>query len=124
MPDRPLNGLCYPLQEVAVATDSSQQHHRQHVIQADRSKQRKHNSRSAPTHYEDKTVRCSGCGRRILWRAEQQRYWYEEMKASVQANINLRCDRCRKRGRHDLNREQARSSGKRRFGDDAAKRFK
>jgi len=79
-----------------MAEDNRQ--HRQHVIQANLSEQQANNSRTAPTQYRDKKVPCSGCGKRLLWTAEQQRYWYEEMKASVYAAINLRCDNCRKMG--------------------------
>ena len=92
--------------------------HRQHVIQAIPSEQRANNSRTAPTQYREKRVPCSGCGKRLLWTAEQQRYWYEEMKASVYAATNLRCDNCRKMGRNDLHREKARSKQRRRFGSD------
>ena len=90
-------------------SESSDQPPRQRVIPADPAQQRRNNSRVPLTQYEDKMVPCSGCGRRILWTAEQQRYWYEDVKASVYAGVNLRCDKCRKRGRHDLNRDQARS---------------
>jgi hypothetical protein len=57
----------------------------------------------------DTRVPCVGRGRGILWTAEQQRYWYEDMNASVYAGVHLRCDRCRKRGRHDLNRDRSKA---------------
>ena len=92
---------------------------RQHVIQANPSEQRANNSYRAPTEYRDKKLPCSGCGRRLLWTAEQQRFWYEEMKAPVyEAAVNLRCDNCRKRGRNDLHREKARSKQRRRSQSD------
>ena len=92
--------------------------HRQHVIPANPSEQQANNSRSAPREYRDKKVPCSGCGKRLLWTAEQQRYWYEEMKASVYAPINLRCENCRKIGQDGVHREKARSKQRRRFGSD------
>ena len=92
--------------------------HHQHVIEAIPSEQRANNSRTAPTQYRDKKVPCSGCGKRLFWTAEQQRYWYEEMKASVYADINLRCDSCRKKGTDAPHRGKARSKQRRRFGSD------
>jgi hypothetical protein len=100
--------------KVAPMSESDDRHHRQRVIPADPAQQRRNNSRVPLTQYEDKMVPCAGCGRRILWTAEQQRYWYEDVQASMYAGVNLRCDRCCKRGRHDLNRERARRNPKRR----------
>ena len=91
---------------------------RQRVIPANQSEQRANNSYCAPAEYRDQKVPCSGCGKRLLWTAEQQRYWYEEIKASVYAAINLRCDLCRKKGQNDLHRDRARSKQRRHFGSD------
>ncbi len=87
-----------------------------HVIPADSSAQRPTKSYVRITEYESKRVPCSGCGRPILWTAEQQRTWYEEIKASIKAPPNLRCEKCRKRGQHDNHRQHQREKARRRFG--------
>ena len=89
-----------------------------HVIPADLSSQQPNNSYSPPTAYENKRVPCSGCGRPILWTAEQQQTWYEEMKAFIYAKPNLRCETCRKRGKHDGHRQRQRDKARRRSGHD------
>ena len=87
-----------------------------HVIPADRSEQRPNNSYVPITTYESRRVPCSGCGKPVLWTAEQQRTWYEEIKASTYAALNLRCDTCRKRGLHDQHRQRQRDKARRRPG--------
>ena len=83
-------------------------HGQRHVIPADGSAQKPNNSYAPITEYENKRVPCSGCGKPVLWTAEQQRAWYEDMKASIYAKVNLRCGACWKRGRHDACWKRAR----------------
>ena len=84
-----------------------------HVIPADMSAQKPSNSYVPITQYENKRVPCSGCRKPILWTAEQQRTWYEEIKANTHAPPNLRCDSCRKRGQHDNHRRRHRDKVRR-----------
>ena len=91
-------------------------HSQRHVIPADRSAQKPNNSFGPVMEYETKRVPCSGCGKPVVWTAEQQRTWYEEMKASIYATVNLRCDSCRKRGQHDNHRQGQREKARQRSG--------
>lgn len=91
-------------------------HSQRHVIPADRSAQKPDNSYAPVTEYETKRVPCSGCGKPVVRTAEQQRTWYEDMKASIYATVNLRCDACRRRGRHDEHRQRQRAKARRRSG--------
>lgn len=95
---------------------SSPLYGRRHVIPADRSAQKPNNSYVPKTKYENKRVPCSDCGKPVLWTAEQQRAWYEDMKVPIYTRANLRCAACRKRGRHDVHRQRQRSKAQRRSG--------
>ena len=85
-----------------------------HVIPADLSEQRPNNSYAPPTEYENTRIPCSDCGKPVLWTAEQQRTWYQEIKASIYATPNVRCDTCRKRGKHHRHRQRQREKARRR----------
>jgi hypothetical protein len=61
---------------------------------------------------------CADCGRSILWTAEQQRYWHEDVKASMYARVTLHCDQGRERGRHDKHKQAQRRKARRRSGCD------
>lgn len=92
----------------------SKPHRRQKAIPAAMSEQQEHNSYCPITEYVDKRVPCADCGRPVLWTAEQQLYWYEEIKASMYAQVSLRCDTCRERGRHDKHKQAQRAKARRR----------
>ena len=51
------------------------------------------------THYYDIDRRCHDCGRRFIFFAEQQKYWYETLKLYGGVNC-LHCVECRKKRRH------------------------
>jgi hypothetical protein len=91
-------------------------HGQRHVIPAYMSAQKPNNSYAPVTEYETKRLPCSGCGKPVVWTAEQQRTWYEDMKASIYATVNLRCDACRKRGQHDNHRRRSREKARRQSG--------
>ena len=70
-------------------------------IQADLSRQAPNNSYSgAKLYYEDREITCQDCGRKELWTARQQQWWYEVAKGSVYSTA-VRCRACgRKRRAH------------------------
>ena len=47
------------------------------------------------THYFDVDRECVDCGRRFLFFAREQQYWYETLRFSLSANC-IRCTDCRK----------------------------
>ena len=57
-------------------------------------------------YYEDVPFTCSDCGSKEIWRAAQQKWWYEVMKGYVYSGAKL-CRTCRRR-------EQARRAEARR----------
>ena len=66
------------------------------AIRADLTKQ---SAATVPvTHYFDLDKQCLDCGRRFLFFAEEQRYWYEELGLPLEANC-VRCLPCRKEAR-------------------------
>ena len=93
--------------------NASKPHARPKVIPADLSQQQPNNSYAPILKYEDKRMSCADCGRSILWTAEQQRYWYEDVTASIYARVTLRCDQCRERGRHDKHKQAQRRKARR-----------
>ena len=63
-------------------------------IPADPSRQAPNNSYGPPTYYEDAEFTCVDCGRRQVWTAEQQQWWYEVAKGPVDSRA-IRCRDCR-----------------------------
>lgn len=63
------------------------------AIIADPSKQ--YGSCMVFTHYYDIERKCRDCGRLFIFYAQEQRYWYEELKFPVDADC-VRCHPCRK----------------------------
>ena len=58
-------------------------------------------SRQAPatvsvTHYFDVEKVCRDCGRRFIFFADEQKYWYEDLRFPLEADA-VRCPPCRKR---------------------------
>src|SRR6185295_4393037 len=47
-------------------------------------------------YYEDVPFTCSSCGSNEIWRAGQQKWWYEVAKGSVYSTARL-CRTCRRR---------------------------
>ena len=58
-------------------------------------------------YYEDVPFTCSSCDSKEIWRAAQQKWWYEVGKGHVYSGAKL-CRTCRRR-------EQARRAGARRI---------
>jgi hypothetical protein len=56
-------------------------------------------------HYEDTPFTCASCGAAQIWRAAQQKWWYEVAKGNVESGAKL-CRACRRR--EQARREQAR----------------
>lgn len=63
-------------------------------IEADLSKQAPNNTYSPRLFYEDLKFKCRDCGKREIWTAEQQQWWYEVAKGPVQSTA-IRCRICR-----------------------------
>ncbi len=51
------------------------------------------------THYYDIDRICRACGRRFIFFADEQKYWYEELGFPLEADA-IRCPPCRQRLRH------------------------
>jgi hypothetical protein len=49
---------------------------------------------SLPEFYIDKPFRCRECGKEEIWKATDQKWYYEETKAHIDA-IAVRCHGCR-----------------------------
>lgn len=64
------------------------------AITADPTKQ--HGSCMLNTHYYDIKRKCRDCGRMFIFFADEQRYWYEELRFPVDADC-VRCHPCRHR---------------------------
>jgi hypothetical protein len=66
------------------------------AVRADTTKQ---NFKVCPRHwYVDATFACSDCGREFGFSAEEQRYWFEELRFYVDSQAT-RCPACRKQRR-------------------------
>ena len=48
-----------------------------------------------PTHYIDQPFTCQDCGKEQIWRAEDQKWYYEEAKGHIDA-VAVECHDCRK----------------------------
>ena len=51
---------------------------------------------SPPTYYYDIEFDCVDCGSKEVWKATQQKWWYEEVAGDINASA-VRCRRCRAR---------------------------
>ena len=49
-----------------------------------------------PDYYVDKPFRCRDCGKEEIWRAKDQKWYYEEAKGHIDVTA-IRCHACRKR---------------------------
>lgn len=64
-------------------------------ILADLSQQASSNSTTGgPLRYEDREITCRDCGRKEIWTARQQQWWYEVAKGSIYSTA-VRCRACR-----------------------------
>jgi Probable zinc-ribbon domain len=52
----------------------------------------------AVTHYYDLDTTCRDCGRRFIFFAEEQKFWYEELQLPLEADA-VRCWECRREQR-------------------------
>jgi hypothetical protein len=65
------------------------------AVLADKSAQVPNNSYSPPPdYYVDQEFTCKECGRREIWTAAQQKWYYEVAKGSLYAKA-VRCSECR-----------------------------
>ena len=55
---------------------------------------------SLPDFYIDRPFTCRKCGKREIWKARDQKWYYEEAKGHVDA-IAVECHACRKAGKPD-----------------------
>ena len=63
-------------------------------IPANLSAQAPNNSYDPLLFYEDREFTCVDCGKREVWTAEQQKWWFETAKGSVYSGA-IRCRECR-----------------------------
>ena len=54
-------------------------------------------------YYRDTGFRCEDCGSEALWTADDQRYWYEQLRGSPYSTAK-RCTECRRKRRGGRNR--------------------
>lgn len=87
-------------------------------IDADLSKQAPNNTYSPRLHYEDLAFTCRDCGKREVWTAEQQQWWYEVAKGPVQSAA-VRCRACREARRAAAKGTPPKSHKERRAGGNA-----
>ncbi len=74
----------------------SQQKNHPLAVSADPSKLGHINTYGAlPTFYIDRPFVCRRCGKREIWRAQDQKWYYEEAKGHIDA-IAVDCHDCRK----------------------------
>jgi hypothetical protein len=67
------------------------------AMPADRSRLDHINTYGAlPEYYVDKPFKCRDCGKEEIWRAKDQKWYYEEAKGHIDATA-VRCRACRKR---------------------------
>jgi len=59
--------------------------------------------------YVDTRFSCTDCGKREVWTAKQQKWWYEECQGIVESKA-VRCRACRKK-RKEGGKLQSRKSG-------------
>ena len=79
------------------------------AILAKREQQARNNSYLPPLFYEDRAFTCAGCGKREVWTAEQQHWWYEVAKGPVQSTA-VRCRGCRRKLRAARDEQRKRSA--------------
>ncbi len=66
------------------------------AVAADASKLSHINTYGAlPTYYIDRPFQCRDCGKEEIWRAADQKWFYEEAKGHIDATA-VRCHACRK----------------------------
>jgi hypothetical protein len=53
---------------------------------------------SLPDYYIDRPFTCRDCGKEEIWRAADQKWYYEEAKGHIDARA-VRCHECRMRNR-------------------------
>ncbi len=61
-------------------------------------------------YYEDRPFTCRDCGKKEIWRATQQKWWYETAKGEWETTA-VRCRSCRRKERE--RKAQARASSER-----------
>ncbi len=66
-------------------------------VLADQSELKHNNTYGAlPLFYVDKLVICRTCKKEEVWKAENQKWWYEEIKGNINTQAVL-CRQCRKK---------------------------
>ena len=65
------------------------------AIAADMTKHAPHNSYGPLFWYQDRKFTCVDCGRREVWAAEDQQWWYEVARGPIYSKA-IRCRACRK----------------------------
>ncbi len=76
-----------------------QQKHHPSAVAADHNKLKHINTYGAlPDFYLDRPFICRACGKREIWKARDQKWYYEEAKGHIDA-IAVECHMCRKAGR-------------------------
>jgi hypothetical protein len=80
---------------IAALSEEAQRHHPSALL-ADRSKLNHINTYGwLPEFYINKPFRCRDCGKEEIWKAADQKWYYEETKHHMDATA-VRCHDCRK----------------------------
>lgn len=67
-----------------------------HAVMADQNELSHNNTYGClPLFYVDKSFHCRDCGEYGVWKAKQQRWWYEIVKGSIDSRA-VQCIQCRK----------------------------
>lgn len=64
------------------------------AVKADRSKLGHNSFLNIPYFYSDRPFRCRLCGKRQIWKARDQKWYYEEIKGHIEARA-VHCYDCR-----------------------------
>lgn len=81
------------------------------AVAADLHKQVAHNSYSPKLYYVDEPFACIDCGKKEIWTAERQKWYYEVAKGSIHGRP-ARCRDCRRERREFLDHRRRRSQSK------------
>jgi hypothetical protein len=51
---------------------------------------------NVPEFYRDKWFKCKDCGKQEVWKAQQQKWWYEQQGGEIET-VAIRCRACRRK---------------------------
>jgi hypothetical protein len=90
--------------ERALSLSPAQQKNHPSAVAADHSKLSHINTYgSLPEFYLDRPLTCRRCGKREIWKANDQKWYYEEAKGHIDA-VGVECHACRKAKKQGVNK--------------------